>query len=201
MSSLLAALPGPNVLFVIGRALAHGRRAALASVLGNAVGGYVLVIVVALGLGTVVEHSVLVYTVIKLGGAAYLVFLGVKAIRAGRTVRLVTSSTHSVPKRAGRTVWEGTIVGATNPKSIVFLTAVLPQFVDRDRGHVVGQMLLLGLTGTLLALSCDSVWGLTASATRNWFGRSPRRLALADRAGGLAMIGLGLKVAAMDRTN
>ncbi|MFI9051966.1 hypothetical protein [Streptomyces sp. NPDC053427] len=61
--------------------------------------------------------------------------------------------------------------------------------------QVVGQMLLLGLTGTPPALSCDCAWGLTASATRDWFGRSPRRLALAERAGGVAMIGLGLKVA------
>jgi len=75
------------VLFVIGRALAHGRRAAPTSVLGNAVGGYVLVIVVTLGLGTVVERSVLMYTVIKLGGAACLVFLGVKAIRARKLQR------------------------------------------------------------------------------------------------------------------
>ncbi|MDT0470189.1 LysE family translocator [Streptomyces gibsoniae] len=200
LSAFIAVLPGPNVLFVVGRALAHGRRAAVGSVIGNAIGGYALVVVVALGLGTVVERSAPVYSVIKLGGAAYLIFLGVKAVRARPVAPKVTCGVQVTAKALWHTVWEGTIVGATNPKSIVFLTAVLPQFVDRDSGHVIGQMLLLGLVGTLLALSCDCVWGLTASATRDWFGRSPRRLAFADRAGGAAMIVLGLKLA-LDRTN
>ncbi|MEV6027997.1 LysE family translocator [Streptomyces sp. NPDC052036] len=186
---------------MIGRALAHARRAVLAAVLGNAVGGCVVVVAVALGLGTAVERSALVYNVVKFSGAAYLVFLGVKAIRAGRTTRQVADSTQSVPTGVGRMVWDRILVGATNPKSIVFLTAVLPQFVDRHRGHVVGQMLVLGLIGTLLALLCDGLWGLTAPTTRDWFGRSPRRLALAERAGGTALIGLGLKVAVMDRAN
>ena len=89
----------------------------------------------------------------------------------------------------------------TNPKSIVFLTAVLPQFVDRGAGHVVGQMLLIGLAGALLQLTSDSVWGLTASAARTWFGRSPRRMSLMSGAGGTAMIGLGVTVAVTGRTD
>src|SRR3954462_6815589 len=79
MSFLLIIIPGPSVLFVIGRALAHGRRAALMSVAGNTVGCYVLVAAVAFGVGTIVERSVLVFTALKLAGAAYLVFLGVRA--------------------------------------------------------------------------------------------------------------------------
>lgn len=81
MSFLLIVIPGPSVLFVIGRALAQGRRAALTTVVGNTLGAYALIVAVAFGVGTVVERSVLVFTVLKLAGAAYLVFLGVKAWR------------------------------------------------------------------------------------------------------------------------
>jgi threonine/homoserine/homoserine lactone efflux protein len=98
-----------------------------------------------------------------------------------------------------RTLWEGFGVGVANPKTIVFFAAVLPQFVDPDQGHVVGQMLLLGLIFNCIALASDSVWGLGASVARDWFARSPRRLAAVGRVGGLSMIGLGVSVAMTGR--
>jgi threonine/homoserine/homoserine lactone efflux protein len=82
---------------------------------------------------------------------------------------------------------------------MVFFAAVLPQFVDRDSGHVAAQMLLLGLVFNMIALASDSVWGLAASTARDWFARSPRRLAAVGGAGGVAMIGLGVTVAATGR--
>ncbi|GHF81973.1 lysine transporter LysE [Kitasatospora xanthocidica] len=200
-SLLLSAIPGPSVLFVIGRALAHGRRTALASVLGNALGGYALVVAVALGVGAVVERSVVVFETVKLAGAAYLVLLGVKALRASWRNRAQAVSFASGPSRRGGSVWAGFTVGVTNPKSVVFLTAMLPQFVDREAGHVSAQMLLLGLAGAVLALISDGLWGLTASAARTWFGRSPRRMSLIGGTGGLAMIGLGTAVAVSGRAD
>ncbi|RRO15815.1 LysE family translocator [Saccharopolyspora rhizosphaerae] len=194
MSLVLSAVPGPSVLFVVSRALAHGRRAALASALGNALGGYVLVIAVAFGLGTVVAQSALVFTAVKLAGAAYLVLLGVQALRAPRPERGDVS-----PVPGQRRVWEGVLVGVSNPKSIVFLMAVLPQFVDREAGGVIAQMLVLGLAGALLQLASDGTWGLTASAARSWFGRSPRRITQLNRTGGAAMVGLGVTVAIAGR--
>ncbi|WP_432251760.1 LysE family translocator [Streptomyces sp. HNM1019] len=191
MSVILSAIPGPSVLFVIGRALAHGRRTALASVLGNTLGGYALVIAVALGIGTVVERSVVVFNTVKLAGAAYLVYLGVKALRSSWKSRAEAVSFTPVASSDRGSVWAGFIVGVTNPKSVVFVTAMLPQFVDREAGHVSVQMLILGLAGALLALISDGLWGLTASAARAWFGRSPRRMSLVGGTGGLAMIGLG----------
>lgn len=92
-------------------------------------------------------------------------------------------------------------MGVANPKTIVFFAAVLPQFVDRGQGHVVAQMLLLGLVFNAIALASDSVWGLTAATARTWFARSPRRLSLIGGAGGLTMIGLGIGVAATGRTD
>ncbi|MGW4028734.1 LysE family translocator [Streptomyces sp. NPDC004838] len=194
MSFLLIVIPGPSVLFVIGRALAHGRRAALTTVVGNTLGAYVLVVAVALGVGAVVERSVVIFTTLKLVGAAYLVYLGVKAVRQRGSLQ--AAFTGDAPARDGlRTLWDGFVVGVANPKTIVFFAAVLPQFVDRDQGHVPLQMLLLGLVFNAIAVACDSTWGLAAATARGWFARSPRRLALVGGAGGFAMIGLGVSIA------
>ncbi|MBA6435310.1 LysE family translocator [Streptomyces sp. GMR22] len=200
MSFLLIVIPGPSVLFVVGRALAQGRRAALTTVVGNTLGAYALVVAVALGVGAVVERSVLVFTALKLVGAAYLVYLGVKAVRQRRSLQ--AAFTGDGPAHGGlRTLWEGFAVGVANPKTIVFFAAVLPQFVDREQGHVVPQMLLLGLVFNAIAVISDSVWGLAAATARTWFARSPRRLAMVGGVGGLSMIGLGVTVAATGRAD
>ncbi|MEV0778663.1 LysE family translocator [Streptomyces sp. NPDC050428] len=194
MSFLLIVIPGPSVLFVVGRALAQGRRAALTTVVGNTLGACVLVVGVALGIGAVVERSVVVFTVLKLVGAGYLVYLGIKAIRQRGSLQ--GSFSGESPARSDlRTLWEGFAVGVANPKTIVFFAAVLPQFVDPGKGHVAAQMLLLGLVFNVIAVACDSAWGLAAATARGWFARSPRRLAMVGGAGGFAMIGLGVTVA------
>ncbi|WP_330259993.1 LysE family translocator [Streptomyces murinus] len=199
LALLLIVIPGPSVLFVVGRALAHGRRAALTTVAGNTLGAYVLVAAVALGIGPVVERSVLLFTALKLAGAAYLVYLGIKAWRQRGSLRAAFTRS-GPPERGGlRTLGEGFAVGVANPKTMVFFAAVLPQFVDRAQGHVPVQMLLLGLVFNAIALVSDSVWGLVASAARDWFARSPRRLSAVGGVGGLAMIGLGVTVAATGR--
>ncbi|MFH9942178.1 LysE family translocator [Streptomyces murinus] len=199
LALLLIVIPGPSVLFVVGRALAHGRRAALTTVAGNTLGAYVLVAAVALGIGPVVERSVLLFTALKLAGAAYLVYLGIKAWRQRGSLRAAFTRS-GPPARGGlRTLGEGFAVGVANPKTMVFFAAVLPQFVDRAQGHVPVQMLLLGLVFNVIALVSDSVWGLVASAARDWFARSPRRLSAVGGVGGLAMIGLGVTVAATGR--
>ena len=198
MSFLLIVIPGPSVLFVIGRALAQGRRAALTTVVGNTLGAYVLIVAVALGVGSIVERSVLVFTVLKLAGAAYLVYLGVKAWRERGSLQAAFTG-DKAPQGGLRTLWEGFAVGVANPKTIVFFAAVLPQFVDRAQGHVAVQMLLLGLVFNVIAVACDSVWGLAAATGRDWFARSPQRLSVVGGAGGLTMIGLGVTIAVTGR--
>ena len=198
MSFLLIVIPGPSVLFVIGRALAHGRRAALTTVVGNTLGAYVLVAAVAFGIGPIVERSVIVFTALKLAGAVYLIYLGVKAFRERDS--LSTALTADSPARNPlRTLWDGFAVGVSNPKTIVFFAAVLPQFVDPIRGHIVVQMLTLGMIFNVIALVSDSLWGIVASQARDWFGRSPQRLSLVGGVGGLTMIGLGVTVAVTGR--
>ena len=197
---VVIAIPGPSVLFVVGRALAHGRRTALASVVGNAFGLEVVAVLVALGVGTLVQRSYPVFMAVKLAGAAYLVWLGIKAIRQRRSLASAMAGTRVTPGdwRAAR---EGLVVTVTNPKSVILTAAILPQFVHRAAGHVPEQMLVLSVVSFVIALVSDGCWGLAASTVRSWFARSPRRLELVGGTGGLAMIGLGIGVAVTGRKN
>jgi threonine/homoserine/homoserine lactone efflux protein len=198
LAVVIIAIPGPSVLFVVGRALAHGRRTALASVLGNELGELALAVLVAVGLGPIVERSALVLTVMKMAGAAYLIFLGVRAIRQRRAHELAAE----VGQRSRghlRSVADGFLVGVANPKTAVFFIAILPEFVSQSGGHVATQMLVLAVVFVLIAAVSDSAWSLLASAARAWLGRSPRRLELIGGAGGLAMIGLGITLAVTGR--
>ncbi|MEO6114835.1 MAG: LysE family translocator [Pseudolysinimonas sp.] len=188
-AALLIALPGPSVLFVIGRTLALGRRAGLLSVVGNAIGMLVQTSLVALGIGAIVAQSIVVLTVIKFAGAAYLIFLGIQAIRHRRDVAAPVEQ--EAPRSALRLLGEGFVVGITNPKSIVFFVAILPQFIVPSAGAIPVQLAELGLTFVLLALIMDSTWVFTAGAARQWFARSPKRLSQLGVVGGVVMIGLG----------
>jgi threonine/homoserine/homoserine lactone efflux protein len=199
-SFILIAIPGPGVLFVIGRALAHGRGTALASVAGHSAGNSVVAICVALGIGAMVERSAGFFTAIRLAGAVYLVWLGVQAFRKrGSLARVLTEA--AAPRGGVRSLREGFLVGITNPKAVILFAAVLPQFVDRQAGHVPAQMLILSALSVLIGLASDSCYGLAASTVRSWFGRSPRRLAMVGGVGGLAMIGLGVTLALTGRKN
>jgi threonine/homoserine/homoserine lactone efflux protein len=185
----LIVLPGPTVLFVIGRSLALGRLGGFLSVLGNSIALVPIIIAVAFGLGAIVTQSVIVFTVIKLVGAAYIVYLGVQAIRHRRDAG--AAGVTAAGKSRWRLVAEGFGVGISNPKSIVFFVAVLPQFVDYRGGQVPLQMMTLGLVFVVLALVSDSVWALAAGAARDWFARSPKRIEHLSAGGGVMMIGLG----------
>jgi threonine/homoserine/homoserine lactone efflux protein len=198
VSVVLIVVPGPGVLFVVGRALAHGRRTALATAAGHAAGNYVVAACVAFGLGTLLERSAQAFTVVKLAGAVYLVWLGIQAIR--RRGSLASAMSAAAEPRAGwRALRDGFAVGVTNPKSLILFGAILPQFVNRGEGHVPAQMLLLALVSVSIGALTDSAWGLAASGVRAWFAKSPRRYALVGGAGGLAMIGVGVTVALTGR--
>lgn len=197
-SVVFVAVPGPSVLFVISRGVAFGRRAAVLTVLGNAAGVYLQVVAVAAGVGPVIERSAVAYHALKLLGAAYLVWLGVDAIRHRRSLGAALGQ--AVAPKAPRTILrEGFLVGVTNPKGIVFWTAILPQFIDPGRAAAPVQMLLLGLLSVSIAVVSDSTYGVLAGTAREWFARSPRRLEALGGTGGLVMIGLGVSLAAGGR--
>jgi threonine/homoserine/homoserine lactone efflux protein len=200
LSLVVIAIPGPSVLFVVGRALAHGRRVALASVAGNELGALTLAMLVAVGLGPLIQRSELLLTVIKLAGAGYLIVLGFRAFR-DRKLHKLGEELAGRTQGGLRAVRDGYLVGVANPKLAVFFIAILPQFVSQSRGDVSVQMLLLSVLFVLIAAVCDGAWSLVASGARAWFAQSPRRLAAVGGAGGLAMIGLGVTLAATGRKN
>jgi len=197
-SILFIQVPGPSLLFTIGRALTVGRREALLSVVGNALGLIVQVAFVALGLGAIVAASATAYTALKLVGAAYVVWLGVQAVRHRGEARAALEHPAPVPTGGrGHAVRTGLIVGVTNPKTIVFFAAFLPQFIN-DSGPAGLQMGLLGLVFGAMAVCSDSLWALGASRARDWFARKPQRLDTLSATGGGMMIALGVTLAASD---
>jgi len=193
-SLLLLAVPGPSASFVTSRSLTLGRLAGVVTVAGNAAGVYLQVIAVAFGIGAIVAESVVAFTIIKLAGAGYLVYLGIQTLRRRRSL---VAALHNAPdSRAIRMILrDGFVVGITNPKSVVFFTAVLPQFINRSASDIPLQLLLLGTVFVALALVADSGWAMAAGTARSWLARSSRRLELIGGAGGVVMIGIGVGLA------
>jgi threonine/homoserine/homoserine lactone efflux protein len=200
-SILFIQVPGPSLLFTIGRALTVGRRDALLSVVGNGLGLIVQVVLVAVGLGAVVAASASAYTVIKLVGAGYVIYLGVQAIRHRGDARVALERTaDDLPVRstALSSVRTGVIVGATNPKTIVFFVAFLPQFTNESSGSPGVALAILGLVFGAMAIASDSIWAVAAGKARDWFSRRPHRLDRLGAAGGVMMVGLGTTMAVAD---
>jgi threonine/homoserine/homoserine lactone efflux protein len=196
---VLILIPGPSVLFVVSRGVALGRRAALATVLGNAMGFALQLTLVAIGIGSIVARSDAVFTALKLAGAAYLVYLGLRNIRDRKALARIFGTTEVAPKSLRRTVREGFFVGATNPKGVIIFTAVLPQFIDRSAGHVTLQLLTLGAICLVIALLSDGAWAIASGSARHWLGRSSRRLELLSATGGAMLVGLGVALAVTGR--
>ena len=188
--------PGPSVLFVIARAIAWGRKIAVFTVAGNVTGAFVLSSLVAFGLGPILSRSALAYSAVQWGGGGYLVYLGISAIRARKIHAAdMRNQGGSVPT-FWRSVRDGFWVGALNPKGLVFYAAVLPQFVDIERGQVTSQLLLLGALFSILAFISDGTWGLLAGTARAWLASDEKRLENLRSIGGIVMITLGLLVIA-----
>jgi threonine/homoserine/homoserine lactone efflux protein len=199
-SILFIQVPGPSLLFTIGRALTVGRRDALLSVAGNGIGIMVQVVLIAVGLAAVVTASSAAYDVVKLVGTSYVIWLGIQAIRHRGDARTALDDPIVRPRRGGplRSLRTGFIVGVTNPKTLVFFVAFLPQFVSADSGHVGLQMTVLGVAFGAMAICSDSMWALLASKARDWFARKPTRLDKLGVTGGVMMVGLGATMIASE---
>lgn len=184
--------PGPSVLFVIARAIAWGRITALATVAGNATGAFVLSLMVAFGLGPILQRSDLAFVAVQFLGGFYLIYLGIDAIKHSQIAAKDMVSQSNGRPSAARSIRDGFWVGALNPKGLVFFAAILPQFVDQDSNSVTGQLVLMGATFSLLALFSDGAWGFIAGTVREWMATSPGRLVTMRRFGGVVMILLGV---------
>lgn len=191
-SILIILAPGPSVLFAIARAISWGRAAAIATVAGNALGMFTLSVLVAFGLGPILQRSEIAFIAVQILGGLYLIYLGIEAIRHSRIQAADMINQGEVRPSALRSIRDGFWVGALNPKGLVFFAAILPQFLDRDGSNLTSQLLLMGATFALLALIGDGTWGVLAGTVRNWMANTPSRLIAMRRAGGVVMILLGL---------
>ena len=189
---LIILAPGPSVLFTIARAIAWGRRAAVATVFGNATGMFLVSVSVAVGLGPVLQSSKPFYYAVQLLGGLYLIYLGYAAIAASKIDAQSMTSTEGLKPSIITSIKNGFWVGVLNPKSIVFFTAILPQFVDQEKDNVTAQLLILGAIFAAVALISDGSYGFLAGTVRNWLAWDVKRLIFMRRFGGFVMIGLGL---------
>jgi threonine/homoserine/homoserine lactone efflux protein len=186
--------PGPSVLFVIARAIAWGRKTAVFTVAGNVTGAFALSTLVAIGLGPILQKSDLAYAAIQWGGGLYLMYLGFDAIRHRKVHAEDMRNQGDIAPGIARSMRDGFWVGALNPKGLVFYAAILPQFVDREKGSVSLQLILLGAIFSLLAFISDGSWGLLAGTARQWLATDPKRLEKLRATGGTVMIILGISV-------
>ena len=189
---LIILAPGPSVLFTIARAIAWGRLAAIATVIGNAFGMFLVSVLVAFGLGPLLQSSKLFYNGIQWAGGAYLIYLGYAAIAASRVDAQGMQKTEGSKPSFFTSLKNGFWVGVLNPKSIVFFAAILPQFVDQEKNNVTAQLLLLGAIFAAIAMISDGSYGLLAGTVRSWLAGDVKRLIFMRRFGGVVMIGLGV---------
>ena len=186
--------PGPSNLYVMARAIAQGAKGGMVAAMGLAVGSMVHVVAAVLGLSAIFNHSPTLYTLIKLAGAAYLIYLGIsywKSKTAGASKNIQPAR----EKPLSSVFRESIIVEVTNPKTALFFIALLPQFVAAESGPVSQQLLILGIIVTLSALPCDILVAVSSSKVSNWLVRHERAQQIQERVSGAILFGMGAYIA------
>jgi len=187
---VIIAIPGPSVMFAISRASVLGKRGAVLTVVGNGIGVFGQALAVSIGLGVLIQSNDVLMHVIRLAGAAFLMYLGITAIRHRRD-GLDLSAPATVPT-SSHILRESIVVGLSNPKTIVFFSAAFPQFVVSGGSPIVWQMIELSIIFVVFGISGDAIYALSAGAARDWFAQSPSRVVTMRTIGGIAMTTLGL---------
>jgi threonine/homoserine/homoserine lactone efflux protein len=172
-SLALILAPGPNLVYIVTRSMSQGRRAGLASAVGVEAGTLVHITAAAVGLSQLVATSALAFSVVKYAGAAYLLYLGLRALRRREGLDL-TAATR--PLQLPRIFRDGIVVNVLNPKVALFFLAFLPQFVDPAHGGATAQILALGVVFFLIALTVDVLYAIVAGALSGWLRRRPAYL-------------------------
>lgn len=189
---LIILAPGPSVLFAIARAIAWGRATAIATVAGNALGMFSLSILIAFGLGPILERSELAFISVQILGGLYLIYLGIDALRHSKVHAEDMVNQGDIKPKTLKSIRDGFWVGALNPKGLVFFAAILPQFLDKNDANLTVQLLIMGATFALLAFIGDGIWGILAGTARVWMANSPVRLIRLRQLGGVVIVLLGV---------
>ena len=195
-SVLLAATPGPGMLYVLSRTLAGGKREGMLSSLGTFLGGMVHVVAAAAGLSVVLATSAVAFFVVRFAGAGYLIYLGLKLLLTAErnlkndSVAIVTSNTSPF--------LQGIATEVLNPKTALFFLSFIPQFVARQSGHLFAGFVILGLISVVLNTLGDLVAVMLAAPLKQFFARSRKARIRQRHVSGAAMIALGAYVAISD---
>jgi len=188
---VIAATPGPGIFYVAARTLAGGRGEGFASVLGTGIGGLVHVAAGAVGVSALIMASAQGFAIVKLLGALYLVWLGIKTWREAD----IAATAKPRPTGARRAFRDGMLVEALNPKTAAFFLAFIPQFIAPQGGHLGLQFLVLGMISVALNTAADLVVVELASSARGAIGARPRLLRRIRQSAGVTIAGLGLSLA------
>ena len=186
---LMSLSPGPSNLYVMARSIGQGTKAGVVAAIGLALGAMVHVIATTLGVAAIFEYSPLAYTVLKLAGAAYLIYLGIRYLTTRPEIADAAAPVHRTPH--GRILRESMLVEITNPKTALFFLALLPQFVVPEAGPVAPQLLLLGLISTFAAIPCDVTVAVASGRAARWLARNERAQVLQQRLSGGILLTLG----------
>jgi threonine/homoserine/homoserine lactone efflux protein len=191
---VLILVPGPDMIYLLSRCIAQGRRAGVLAALGINAGGYVHLTAAITGLSAILMTSAVAFTAVKWAGAAYLVYLGVGALRSRSGP--ISLSTNGLTGQSARAIfWQGFISDVLNPKVAVFFLALLPQFVHAQGEGVIGQLLLLGLTLNVMAISVNLVLVLISTRITEGLRRNNSIARWLQKAMGITFIGLGARLA------
>ncbi len=195
-SLALLLLPGPAVFYIIARSVSQGRQAGLVSTLGVGLGSLLHVVAAAAGLSALLVSSADLFSLVRLAGAAYLVYLGIQSLRA----RPRAIGRGPVPAGTlGRIFREGVVVNLLNPKTAMFFVAFLPQFADPARGAVGPQIFALGALFVALGVITDGIYALAAGTLSGRLQRSAAAAAWKDRVAGVIYLLLGLLTLTVER--
>ncbi len=185
-------IPGPGVLYVIARSLSQGQKAGLISVLGLAAGALVHVAAATAGLSAILLTSATAFGIIKLLGAAYLIYLGIYTLFSRHsTAEIDMASSRSM----FRLFKDGVLISVLNPKIAIFFLAFLPQFVEPGQASIQIQILFLGVLYVFLAILSDGTYALLADRLRSWFGNRMRESVVPRYTSGVVYLGLGVSTA------
>jgi threonine/homoserine/homoserine lactone efflux protein len=196
-SLALIVTPGQDMIYVISRSLAQGRIAGLCSAAGVSLGILVHTALAALGVGAILHASETLFTALKLLGAAYLVYLGLRLLMTRAAMLHVDTAARGLTPV--QLVLQGVLSNVTNPKIVLFFFAFLPQFVDPRSAHATRDLVFLGVLYAALALPIKAAVGLAAGSLAERVLRHPGALAWMNRVCGTVLIGLGLRIAASER--
>ena len=196
-SLALIATPGQDMLYVITRSLAQGRFAGVCSAVGVCLGILVHTALAALGVGAILQASETLFIALKLIGAAYLVYLGLKLALSREAARAIGAAGARLSPFA--LVWQGVLSNVTNPKIVLFFLAFLPQFVDPASAHPTRDLVFLGVLYAALALPIKTAVGLAAGSLSQRIFKRPAAIAWMNRFSGTVLVALGLRLAATER--